>query len=297
MHRRLVATAAVLVTALAGCTTPAEQRAARESTSAAAPTARPTTAEPPATTPPGRTTAPPARTGPRRPVWVVGASPLPLRPDGFGQVLPTPPELANRALPTADRLPPPRSTRFESTVAAVPADVLRRSTWRRECPVGRDELRYLTMSFRGFDGHAHTGEMIVHATVAQDVTTVFARLYDIGFPIEEMRVTAAPELDLRPTGDGNNTTAFVCRPAVNLKTWSAHASGLAVDVNPFCNPYVRGELVLPELASSYVDRTWARPGMVFRGDEVVRAFAAIGWSWGGDWTSPLDIQHFTATGR
>jgi hypothetical protein len=67
-------------------------------------------------------------------------------------------------------------------------------------------------------------------------------------------------------------------------------------VNPFCNPYTKGDLVLPELASSYVDRKNARPGMVFARDPTVRAFAAIGWSWGGDWTSPRDLQHFTATG-
>lgn len=294
---RLVALA-VALTALAGCTTPAEQRAAA---SASATTTAVTTAEAPTTTTPARTTPPTTttakRTPPAEPPWVVGATPLPLRPDGFGKVLPTPPELRNRSLPTHDRLPPPSGDAYHSTVAAIPADVLARSTWQPACPVAATDLRYLTMSFWGFDGLHHTGEMIVHERVAEGVTRVFARLHAIRFPIEEMRVTDAPELDLHPTGDGNNTNAFVCRPAVGLKTWSAHASGLAIDVNPFCNPYVKGNLVLPELASSYVDRAWKRPGMVHRGDEVVRAFAGIGWSWGGDWTSPLDIQHFTATGR
>jgi hypothetical protein len=36
--------------------------------------------------------------------------------------------------------------------------------------------------------------------------------------------------------------------------------------------------------------------MIRSGDAVVRAFAAIGWSWGGVW-SPADYQHFSATGR
>ena len=292
-HR--LAALAVVLTALAGCTTPAEQRAAREpSTTTAAPTTTTRTTTTTTTKPPKTTTT---TTPAAKPVWVVGAKPLPLRPDGFGQVLPTPPELANRSLPTADILPPPRTDAYASTTAAVPRDVLARSTWRRECPVAAADLRYLTMSFWGYDGRHHTGEMIVHKRVADGVVGVFARLHAIRFPIEEMRVTAAPELDLHPTGDGNNTTAFVCRPARNQTTWSAHASGLAIDVNPFCNPYIRGNLILPELASSYVDRSWRRPGMVFRGDDVVRAFAAAGWSWGGDWSSPVDIQHFTATGR
>lgn len=183
-----------------------------------------------------------------------------------------------------------------STVAAVPADVLARSTWHSACPVAPNDLRYLTMSFWGYDGRAHTGEMIVNARFADGVTRVFGHLFEAKFPMEEMRVVAAPELDLPPTGDGNNTTAFVCRDAVALKRWSAHAYGLAIDLNPFCNPYVRGDLVLPELSSSYLDRANVRPGMIEPGDVAVRAFASIGWPWGGEWTTPKDIQHFSATG-
>jgi hypothetical protein len=234
---------------------------------------------------------------PKPPEWTVGASPLPLRPDGFGEVLPTPPELVNRALPTVDHLPPPAGDRYASTVAPVPADVLARSTWQPSCPVAAGDLRYLTMSFWGFDGRAHTGEMIVDARVADGVARVFGDLFAARFPLEEMRVVTPAELTAAPTGDGNNTTAFVCRSAVGQRRWSAHAYGLAIDVNPFCNPYLKGHLVLPELSSSYVDRSNARPGMIRRGDVVVGSFAAIGWSWGGDWTTPVDIQHFSETGN
>ena len=238
----------------------------------------------------------PASPPPAAPSWVVGAERLPLRPDGFGQVRPTPRPLVDRRLPTVDRLPTARGDRYRATVRKVPADVLARSTWHGGCPVAVAELRYLTMSFRGFDGRTHTGEMIVNRTFADEVTRAFRLLYDARFPIEEMRVVDRPELDAPPTGDGNNTTAFVCRDAVGLRRWSAHALGLAVDVNPFHNPYRRGDLVLPELASSYVDRGRGRPGMILPGDVVVRAFAAIGWRWGGEWSDPVDLQHFSATG-
>lgn len=263
----------------------------------------PTAVPPSTTTTTTSTTSAPATTTttttppPRSPEWTVGATPLPLRPDGFGKILPTPPVLANRSLPTKDLLPPPAGGKYASTIQPIPGDVLARSTWQAACPVKTTELRYLTMSFWGFDGRQHTGEMIVNAKSAEGVTTVFGKLFAARFPLEEMRVTSRPELDAPPTGDGNNTSAFVCRPAVNQKSWSAHAYGLAIDVNPFCNPYRKGDLVLPELASSYMDRRNVRPGMVFRGDTTVTAFKAIGWSWGGDWTSPVDLQHFTATGR
>ncbi|WP_431605581.1 M15 family metallopeptidase [Amycolatopsis melonis] len=229
--------------------------------------------------------------------WQVGARPLPRRPDGFGEVEPTPPELVNRALPTKDLLPPPAGGRYAWTINTVPADVLARSTWQPACPVKVTDLRYLTMSFWGFDGRPHTGEMLVNASGAAGISRVFGQLFAARFPIEEMRVTSPAELTAPPTGDGNSTSAFVCRPARGQTTWSAHAYGLAVDVNPFCNPYTQGDLVLPELASAYVDRSRVRPGMVLAGDATVRAFAAIGWSWGGSWHSPTDRMHFTATGH
>jgi hypothetical protein len=202
----------------------------------------------------------------------------------------------NRSLPTRDLLPPPADGKFASTVGPVPDDVLARSTWKPECPVPAADLRYVTVAFHGFDGAAHTGELVVAARVAEDVAAVFGELFAAGFPIEEMRVVDRAELTAPPTGDGNNTTAFVCRPAVGQTRWSAHALGLAVDVNPFQNPYKRRDLVLPELASAYLDRASARPGMIVPDGPAVAAFERIGWTWGGRWRSPVDLHHFSQTG-
>jgi hypothetical protein len=248
--------------------------------------------------PPTRPPASAAPTSGPSPAWRVGARPLPLRPDGFGQVLPTPAALRNRRLPTVDRLPPPEGERFRSAVRPIGPAVRARmgATWSPACPVWLADLRYLTVSFRGFDGRAHTGELVVHRRVADQVVSVFARLYRAGFPIEEMRLVTTADLEAHPTGDGNNTAAYVCRAARQQTRWSAHAYGLAVDVDPFQNPYRRGDLVLPELASAYLDRDRVRPGMIRAGDVVTRAFAAIGWTWGGAWRSPTDRMHFSATG-
>jgi D-alanyl-D-alanine carboxypeptidase len=249
----------------------------------------------PTTAPP--TTAPPA-TRPPAPVWRVGARPLPLRPDGFGKVLPTPAPLRDRRLPTVDRLPTPPGGRFRSTVAPITPAVRARmgATWTPGCPVALADLRYLTVSFRGFDGRAHTGELVVNRRVAADVVSVFARLYAARFPIEEMRLVTTADLEAHPTGDGNDTAAFVCRPARGQTRWSAHAYGLAIDLDPFQNPFHRGDLVLPELASAYLDRADRRPGMIFPGDVVTTAFASIGWTWGGTFRTPKDLMHFSATG-
>jgi hypothetical protein len=233
---------------------------------------------------------------PSRPAWL-GKRILPIGEHGFGQIRPTPPALRNRRLPSLDTLSPPSKKTPSATITAVPQAVAARSTWSSACPVSLEDLRYITVPFVGFDGRRHTGELIVHESVAKAVANVFLDLYRADFPIEEMRIVRADELDAPPTGDGNNTTAFVCRPTRGATSWSQHAYGLAVDVNPFRNPYVSGDVVLPELASAYRDRDWQRPGMVTPNSPPVPAFGDIGWVWGGTWTSLKDWMHFSANGR
>jgi D-alanyl-D-alanine carboxypeptidase len=222
---------------------------------------------------------------------------LPRTADGFGRIEPTPPELVRRRFTLPDTLPPLPGTGFASRVTTpAPADVIARSTWKRGCPVAATDLSWVRLAFVGFDGQRHTGELLVNTSVASDLVSVFRQLYAAKFPIEEMRITRADELDAPPTGDGNNTGAFNCRPTVGATSYSQHAYGLAIDVNPFQNPYTKGDLVLPELASSYLRRGWVRPGMIEPDGPVVRAFDSIGWTWGGTWHSLKDLQHFSQNG-
>lgn len=232
---------------------------------------------------------------------MVGAEVLPRRPDGFGEVRRTPAELRVRRLATVDRLPPPPDERFRSQVRAVTPAFVRRTSlaWEPGCPVGLADLRVLTLSFWGFDGLHHTGRIVVNRSVADDVVTVFRRLHAARFPLEQMELVTLADLDAPPTGDGNNTAGYACRATRGSTSWSSHAYGLAVDVNPFMNPYTRegSDLVLPELASAYLDRTWRRPGMVLPGGVVTRAFADVGWTWGGTFSTVDDPMHFSADGR
>ena len=270
-----------------------------KATPAAAPTPVPSPAPTvAATATPSPTISPTAAPSPT-PIWVVGASPLPLRPDGFGQVLPTPRVLRDRRLPTLDLLPPPPDGRFHATTGRITSAIRTRmgESYRPGCPVGLEDLRYLTLSFRGFDGKAHTGELVVASRAAASTVRVFSALFAQGFPIEEMRLPTTADLTAPPTGDGNDTAAFVCRAARGQTRFSAHAYGLAIDVDPFQNPFVRDDLVLPELASAYRDRSWVRPGMMTRGSAAVRAFTREGWTWGGDFRRPKDYQHFSLTGN
>lgn len=282
-------TGATTGTVTTGATTPAPTPVPATSTTPPPAPSLTTPATPGATTPAPSGGATPA------PSWL-GRRVLRLRKDGYGVMGPTPPELDPRNIATEDILPPPAGGTFRSTVAAVPASVVARSTWGPGCPVTLEDLRYVTVSFIGFDGRPHTGELLVNKAAAPAMVRVFRKLYAARFPIERMVVTTVEERDAPPTGDGNTTGAFNCRSAAGTTHWSQHAYGLAIDVNPFMNPYVKGGITLPELAGTYRDRADVRPGMITRGSPAARAFAAEGWGWGGNWKSLKDYMHFSRNG-
>jgi hypothetical protein len=229
------------------------------------------------------------------PAWL-GTRVLRVGSNGFAAAQVTPPELRDRSIITTDELPPPADGRFHSAVEVAPASVLARSSWTSRCPVKAKDLRYVTVGFRGFDGLAHTGEMLVNVRAARPLVTVFGKLFAEGFPIERMRITSTAGLNAPPTGDDNNTDAYACRPVRGSNLWSQHSYGLAVDVDPFQNPYHKGAVVLPELATSYLQRGDVRAGMIRPDGPVVRAFASVGWKWGGDYHSLKDFMHFSADG-
>ncbi|HEX5862244.1 MAG TPA: M15 family metallopeptidase [Nocardioides sp.] len=235
--------------------------------------------------------------GTRPPRWL-GTRVLPTTDTGFGEVRRTPPSLRNRRFTLPDSVPALPGRGFAARVRApAPAPVIARSTWRPRCPVGAEELAWLRLTFWGFDDRRHTGELLVHEDVARDLVSVFDRLYAARFPLEELAIVTRRDLAAPPTGDGNMTTGFACRPTTGGTSYSQHAYGLAMDVNSFQNPYLDDGLVLPELASAYLRRDHTRLGMIRAQGPVVRAFASIGWEWGGSWRTLKDYQHFSANGR
>lgn len=187
------------------------------------------------------------------------------------------------------------STVDDQQVAEVTAKRLGHS-WSEGCPVPLENLRLLRVDYLGFDGNEHRGELVVHADQALPVVEVFATLLAIEFPIESVIPIGDLPEDAEESPDYNNTSAFHCRFVEGTTRWSQHAYGRAIDINPFQNPLVDGDRIWPTGAAAYLDRSRDEPAMIQSGDEVVEAFAAIGWPWGGYWQSLKDYQHFSATG-
>jgi len=230
------------------------------------------------------------------PAWL-GTRQLPKAANGLGEIQPTPPELRNRRFTLPDRLPQVRGVDFGYDAVPAPDDVVARSSWTPACPVARKDLRWVRLTFWGFDDRRHTGELLVNQDAVGAITDAFEQLYAAKYPIEEMRITRADELDAAPTGDGNNTSAFTCKPLRGTTTWSEHAKGRAIDINPFDNPYLKDDVLIPELASAYADRSRQAPGMIHAGDAVTKAFSSVGWGWGGAWQHSKDYMHFSANSR
>lgn len=326
MNRGATLLAAALSLGVAGCSggtgVASPGRDYSPSAVSTAPSPAPALAPPPAA--PGPAPTPPAAPGPApaspaatsvpAPPAVQEATPaatpapswlgtVPLAEPGTGPAAPqdTPPELVDRRIVSPDLLPPPVDDAFHWEASPVPDSVLARSTWHEGCPVAAADLRYVTVSFWGFDGLPHTGELLLNVDAVDAVAAGFRAMHDSRFPLEAVRIVTAAELVAAPTGDGNTTTGFVCRRAVGSRSWSQHAYGRAVDVNPFHNPYDSGagadRVVLPELATAYTDRSRELPGMVTAASPVVAAFEGAGWGWGGRWRGLKDWQHFSATGR
>ena len=174
--------------------------------------------------------------------------------------------------------------------------------WHKGCPVALSDLRVVTVTHRGFDKHNHTGRMIVNKKAAPGLAKVFHRLYEIHFPVRHMTLQGVYGPRSKQAKDP--TGSFECRQAVpspctggsGTGSWSNHAYGLAVDLNPTENPYVGCGMSRDPTAQSYRDRSRHRPGMVTA--QVRRAFASIGWGWGGSWSgNTKDYMHFSVNGH
>jgi len=196
--------------------------------------------------------------------------------------------------------PPPRTTPvapYRETVSAVTAGDLG-SSWRTGCPVGPANLRRVRVDYWGYDGARHRGDLIVHRDVAADVAGAFGALFNARFPIRRIHPVQRYGSDDDTSMAANNTSGFNCRRTTAGTRWSEHAYGRAIDINPVQNPYVSARgTVLPPSGAPWANRTLRVPGMIHRNGIVRSAFAAIGWSWGGDWADPKDYQHLSQAGR
>lgn len=170
------------------------------------------------------------------------------------------------------------------------------NSYPADCSVPRDELRLVRVLHVDFEGATRVGELVCHRTIARELAELFRALYEAGYPIERMVLVDAYDADDERSMAANNTSCFNFRRIAGSNRLSKHAQGLAVDINPLYNPcVVRRDgrtIVQPAAGAPYADRSRSFPGRIDRDDLCYRLFRERGFTWGGDWRSLKDYQHF-----
>ncbi|MCD7824628.1 MAG: M15 family metallopeptidase [Clostridiaceae bacterium] len=169
-------------------------------------------------------------------------------------------------------------------------------SYKKNCTVPKSQLRYLRMLYYGFDGKTHIGEMVVNRKIAKDVLEIFYRLYCKKYPIQKMKLVDEYNADDDRSMAANNTSCFNYRPVKGTSRLSKHSYGLAIDINPLYNPYVytyNGKVVCePKGSKKYSNRNKSFAYKISHSDVCYKLFSKYGFSWGGDWSTKKDYQHF-----
>ena len=222
--------------------------------------------------------------------WGAARDPLAVMPRG---------EVAQVLHNMKERLP--ELPEFQSSIyeidESLEAEMIRSGSWKPGVPISFEELRLIQVSYWGFDAKTHIGQLVVNSAWAGDLCTVFRALYEARFPIRSMNLIDAYGASDPLSMAADNTSAYNGRYRGDASVWSMHAYGLAIDINPIENPWVRADKVSPAAGRAYVDRSLSAPGVIRTGDVVVRAFGSIGWKWGGYWETSKDYQHFSSNGQ
>lgn len=181
----------------------------------------------------------------------------------------------------------------------LPEDVIDRiqgKSYKENCDVPYSELRYVRVLYWGFDEKAHKGELIVNKAIAEDIVEIFRELYDKQYPIERMVLVDEYEADDNTSMAADNTSCFNYRNVDGTNHLSLHSYGLAIDINPKYNPYVRTidgkKVVTPDNGMEYADRSLDCQYYINTEDACYKAFISRGFTWGGEWVNSKDYQHF-----
>ncbi len=163
------------------------------------------------------------------------------------------------------------------------------------------DIRYIKVLHYNFEHKLQVGELIVATALQEDFINIFMELFDAEYEIQTMYLadnywTGDPTSTDSASIDENNTSAFLYRPATGSSKLSKHAYGRAIDINPQQNPYVSYKSGSPvwshENANDYIDRTTGLPHVITHDDVCYQIFKKYGFTWGGDWNTIKDYQHF-----
>lgn len=152
-----------------------------------------------------------------------------------------------------------------------------------------EQLTLIHVQYYSFDSLLHQGQIVCHQSIADDLTEIFDFIRDSRFPIAKViPIVKYNDNDLLSMND-NNTYCFCYRNV----SYSKHAIGKAIDINPMQNPLrwkegYQHRKNLPENAT-YNPKA---PGTFLPQHPVVLKFQEKGFRWGRFFRRNHDDHHF-----
>ena len=191
------------------------------------------------------------------------------------------------------------------TCSAISDQVFSRmygNSYKEDCTVPREDLRYLRILHYDFSGNIRVGELVCSRSVSRDLLYIFRELYEAEYPIEKVVLIDDYGGDDDLSSQDNNTSCFNYRTVAGSGALSLHGLGVAVDINPLYNPYItwnaQGEAVCaPSNGAAYMDRSMDFPYKIDENDLCCRLFTQAGFTWGGNWEGHRDYMHFSRSSK
>lgn len=169
-------------------------------------------------------------------------------------------------------------------------------SYKTDCTIPYEDLRYVSVLYYDFENQIQTGEIICNKAIAKDLVEIFYELYCNQYQIDKIRLVDEYNADDDLSCADNNTSCFNYRTVDGSTTLSKHAQGVAIDINPFQNPYVTypngKERISPAGSEPYADRSSGLSHMITEDDLCYKLFIEHGFTWGGHWKTLKDYQHF-----
>lgn len=185
---------------------------------------------------------------------------------------------------------------YQETLSDTLIERITGSSYHENDDISLNQLRFLHVLYYDFNNEIKDGELICNKQIADDLLEIFSTLYDNAYQIDKIQLIDVYDADDDLSCADDNTACFNYRVVAGSTTLSKHALGMAIDINPFYNPYVTypdgKERISPAGSEVYADRSNDNPHMIRKGDLCYQLFIDHGFTWGGEWKSLKDYQHF-----
>jgi len=152
-----------------------------------------------------------------------------------------------------------------------------------------DQLKLISVRYYSTDHKIHQGQVLTNIKIADKLELMFKFMLNERFPIAHAIPVVNYNWDDEVSMEANNTYSFCYRDV----SFSKHARGMAIDINPYFNPvrWKEGyENRLNKPVGAHFDPSI--PGTFYKQHPVVLEFMKLGFYWGHNFSTKHDDHHF-----